>query len=370
MISTITCTLCLTHDCTLRCRYCYAGRKYAHAMSRETAARAIDLVFEEARTSKQGADISFFGGEPLLEWELLQWCYQYAMAHAEGLIVPPRFGLTTNGTLLSAEKLTWLAERDFLIGLSIDGSEAMHNINRRRPDGSGSHAEVAEALRRIVEHPRVRSQVICVVTPGNVQHLNDGVAWLAAHYNGPIGLNIDYWSEWTDEEFEILSRQYTLVTEQVADSYRSGAPIRLRNLEDKITMHLHATEGDCLRCRIGEREIAVSVDGNFFPCSRLVGEGDSPELNFGNVTDGIDRAKQQYIIATRGCATPACKVCSLRRRCLNSCGCTNYAASGKINQVSPFLCCSEKLFIHTADDMAAKLYEEQNPAFMQRFYKK
>ena len=132
--------------------------------------------------------------------------------------------------------------------------------------------------------------------------------------------------------------------------------------------HLHSEDGNCLRCRIGEREIAVSVNGNFFPCSRLVGDGDNPELNFGNISEGINRAKQQYIISMRGCATPACKVCSLKTRCLNSCGCTNHAASGKLNEVSPFLCCSEKLFIHTADHVATQLYNEKNPAFMAHFY--
>ena len=67
-------TLCLTHDCTLRCRYCYAGRKYQHAMSRETAERGIDIGLEEALRTQRGLDIGFFGGEPLMEWEQLQHC--------------------------------------------------------------------------------------------------------------------------------------------------------------------------------------------------------------------------------------------------------------------------------------------------------
>ena len=77
MIQVLTCTLCLTHDCTLRCNYCYAGRKYKHAMSQETAQKAIDICLAEAKRVGKGLDLSFFGGEPLLEWELLQWCYEY-----------------------------------------------------------------------------------------------------------------------------------------------------------------------------------------------------------------------------------------------------------------------------------------------------
>ncbi|MDO5472470.1 MAG: radical SAM protein [Akkermansia sp.] len=370
MMRVLTCTLCLTHDCTLRCRYCYAGRKYSHAMSRETARKAIDICMGEARRLGWGADISFFGGEPLLEWELLQWCCDYVTEHAAGMVVPPRFGITTNGTLLTPERLEWMAERDFLIGLSLDGSPAMHDINRCRADGSGSHDDVARALELFEQHPTIRSKVICVVSPNNVHLLSQGVQWLAAHYSGEIGLNLDFWSEWTDEQFEVLSAQCRLVAEQVLQSYREGKPVKLCNFESKILAHVQSNdcEESCMKCRIGEREIAVSVDGNFFPCSRLIGEGDNPELNFGNVNEGIHRARQHRIIAERGNATPACKLCALRSRCMNSCGCTNYASSGHINQVSPFLCCSEKLFISLADELAETLYAEGNPAFLRRFY--
>ena len=370
MIRVLTCTLCLTHDCTLRCKYCYAGRKYRHAMTRETAQKAIDICLDEAKRMGRGLDLSFFGGEPLLKWDLLQWCYEYLEAHKEGLIVPPRYGITTNGTLLTPEKSTWLTQRDFLIGISIDGSPAMHNTNRCFADGSGSHEAVARAVALLDAHPTARTKAICVVSPNNVQHLAEGVAWLAAHFRREIGLNIDYWSEWSDEQFDLLCHQYRMVAAQVLQSFRNGSPIRLSNLEHKILSHIHSGEGNknCPQCTIGEREIGVTVDGNFFPCSRLVGIGDAPELNFGNVNEGINRARQEWIIANRGNTTPACRLCELRGRCLNSCGCTNHAASGYINRVSPFLCCSEKFFIETADEIAGILYEEQNPHFIKLFY--
>lgn len=371
MIHTVTCTLCLTHDCTLRCNYCYAGSKYRHAMAQETARKALDICIAEAKRTGRGLDVSFFGGEPLLEWELLQWCWQYTEAHKEGLIIRPRYGITTNGTLLTPERLQWLAKRDFLIGLSIDGSPAMHNTNRCYANGRGSHEAVARALALIDSYPSIRSKAICVVTPNNVQHLAEGTQWLAEHYHGEIGLNIDYWSEWTDANFDTLCEQFNRVAAMVLESYRSGAPIALSNIEHKILSHIRARDNTpCLHCAIGEREIAVSADGNFFPCSRLVGIGDEPELNFGNVHSGIDRARQEWIIAHRGNSTPACKLCALRHRCVNTCGCTNHAASGHIDQVSPFLCASEHFFIETADTLAETLYAERNPNFLHKFYSK
>ena len=361
-------TLCLTHDCTLRCRYCYAGRKYAHAMSRETAELAIDLGLEEAARSSGKLDVSFFGGEPLLEWELLQHCHKTIAERAAQRGIRVRYGITTNGTLLTQDKLEWMAERDYLIGLSLDGSPAMHDTNRCFADGRGSHAVVRDALERICRIPKLRHKVICVVNPANHHRLREGVRWLHAHYPGEIGLNFDYWSEWTDAQFDSLTEQLEGMTADMLESYRAGKPMQVEIIEGKIRSHLYEEQGFCNHCRIGEQEIAISVDGNIFPCSRMVGVGDQPEICLGDVRSGIDRARQHYYTATRGNATPECRICALRRRCTNTCGCTNYAGTGFINQVSPFLCNVQQTLIRLADELAETLYLEKNPAFMEKFY--
>ena len=361
-------TLCLTHDCTLRCQYCYAGRKYRHAMSRETAERGIDIGLAEAARTQRWLDVGFFGGEPLMEWELLQHCYDYARRRAVECGIHLRFGITTNGTLLTRERMNWMAERDFLVGLSLDGSPAMHDMNRCYANGLGSHAQVAEALKLINEAPALRSRVVCVVTPNNHHLLSEGVQWLHEHYRGGIGLNFDFWSEWNDAQFDSLCRQLDLVGNYMLESYRRGTPLHEQNIEGKILTGVHSDSDCCNTCSFGEQEIAVSVDGNFFPCSRMVGVGDNPDYMFGNVQQGIDRARQNFIIATRGNDTPECRLCELRHRCTNSCGCTNHAASGHLNRVSPFLCNLEQKLINLADELAATLYREQNQAFIKNFY--
>ena len=369
MRETLQLTLCLTHDCTLRCAYCYAGRKYAHSMTRETAGLGMEIGLAEAQRTGRGVDVSFFGGEPLLEWDLLRYCYDYMLRRAAELGITVRFGITTNGTLLTRERLEWMAERDFLVGLSVDGSPEMHNVNRRYADGQGSHAAVAQALALIKEFPTLRSRVICVVNPANCHLLSEGVQWLHEHYAGVIGLNFDYWSAWSDAQFKLLCRQLEDLQQMMLESYRVGTPIREENIEGKIWSAFRDAESVCERCFIGEQEIAVSVDGHIFPCSRMVGVGDAPEITFGNVYRGIDRARQNYFIATRGNATPECRLCELRHRCLNTCGCTNYAGTGRINRVSPFLCNLEQKLIEVADTLAEALYQESNLAFMQRFYR-
>ncbi|MBQ4614703.1 MAG: radical SAM protein [Akkermansia sp.] len=368
MTGPLTLTLCLTHQCNLRCRYCYAGRKYRSTMSQATLERAVDIALDEAQRLGRHLDISFFGGEPLLEWELLQYGWQYATQKATNSKVRLRFGLTTNGTLLSQEKSAWLVERDFLIGLSLDGSPAMHNTNRCFANGSGSHTQASRALRHLQQYPSARFKIICVVDPHNHLYLCEGVRWLHRHKVGTIGLNFDYWSPWSDAQFESLAHHMQLLADQVLDSYRAGTPWQVECFADKIRSYIEQPQHSCNRCQLGERELAVSVDGHFFPCSRLVGVGDDPAITFGDVHTGINRARQQFIIATRGNATPECRLCALRYRCINSCGCSNFASSGAINQVSPFLCNLQQLIIRLADTLAETLYAERNPAFMQQFY--
>lgn len=364
-MSNLTCTLCLTQDCTLRCHYCYMGKKTAQIMPVNVARQGLEICVQEAARTGQGLDISFFGGEPLLVWDLLRYCHNYAheLEQQYPLPRPIRYSVTTNGTLLSQEKIQYLAEHDFLVGLSLDGSPAMHDLNRCYPYGIGSHNDVAKALARLNNFPQMRKKIICVVSPNNVHLLDNGVAWLAAHTNTPFSLNIDYWSQWSDAQFDILRHQIFLVGTRILQSWQNNTPIHLTNLEDKILRHI--LPHNCQECLIGEKEIAITTDGDFYPCSRLIG---NPSHCFGNVTKGIDRARQLALISQQGNNTAACRTCDWSHRCLNNCGCTNYAASGKLNQVSPFLCNTEQLLIQTADHIAETLYQKRNPAFLSYFY--
>ena len=96
MIKVLTCTLCLTHDCTLRCNYCYAGRKYRHAMTQETAKKAIDLCMAEAQRMGRGLDLSFFGGEPLMNWQVVKDLVAYGRSLEEPNNKKFRFTVTSH----------------------------------------------------------------------------------------------------------------------------------------------------------------------------------------------------------------------------------------------------------------------------------
>ena len=146
-------TLCLTHACNLRCDYCYAGLKTNRRMTWEVAKQAVDFAFDHTlRHSRRSGDppasqLGYFGGEPLLEWELLKRSAGYAMDRAVLDGIALKKTVTTNMTLLDDEKVAWFREHGFYLGLSLDGNAAMHDTLRRSASGRGSHEAAAPALR-------------------------------------------------------------------------------------------------------------------------------------------------------------------------------------------------------------------------------
>ena len=298
-------TLCLTHDCNLRCAYCYAGRKRAGRMSWETAKRAVDFCLEHTlnRAALTGrapeAQLGYFGGEPLLEWALLQRSAEYAIAECARLGVKLRKTVTTNLTLLDAAKAAWLREHGFYLGLSLDGNAAMHDTLRRFADGRGSHAVCAPAL-EFFRGPDAGGEVILVLDPRNIMHTADSVAWLMARDIRSISLNPNFYIPWPEPALERWRAAYERIGDLYADAYRNGVPVRINMFDGKIRVRLKEGYAACDKCGFGENEIAVAPGGNLYPCERIVGDDDNAKLCIGNVFDGFDKEKRARIVACRG----------------------------------------------------------------------
>ena len=367
-------TLCLTHACNLRCAYCYAGGKDSRSMSWQVAQRSVDFCLERAvsRAALLGrpadAQIGFFGGEPLLEWELLQRVFSYARTEACRLDVALRRTVTTNMTLLDEPRAAWLQEHKFHVGLSLDGNAAMHDALRRFPDGRGSHAASAQAL-RFFRGTEAGAEVIVVVDPRNVAHLADSVAWLISEDVRHISLNPNFYCEWPEAALAAWQEACERIGDYYIERYRQGAPVRINVIDGKIRTHLKEGYAACDQCGFGEHEIAIAASGNIYPCERIVADDLCNEtLCLGNVFSGFDPARRARILAKRGNNVDECADCDLRPRCMNWCSCINYATTGAIDQVAGIVCHHEKMVIALADRVGATLYAEANPAFLAKFY--
>ncbi len=358
-------TIALTHNCQLRCDYCYAGEKHHKAISKETIAQAIAFTFE---IPMQKLEFGLFGGEPLMEWELFQWATLHVEAEAKKRAVKLIKTVTTNGVLLSEDRVKWLREHAFYVVVSLDGNEAMHNTHRKHANQRGSFHEVLKGIQTLQTlYNDGEYTIISVATPQNIHHLNDAVKYLYEELKiQEIHLALNYYGRWAEDEKSIEAYRaiYHALGDYVIEQYRQGKEITIDIIDGKIKAQI---AGGCASCSFGELKIAVAPSGNIYPCERLIGE-DEGDLAIGNVHSGFDHSKRASLIAQRGNSNKECQDCPLKERCTNSCGCTNYTLTGSINSVNGVICFFQKLFIEVADRVASTLYQEKNEIFLGKFY--
>lgn len=359
-------TLCLTQDCNLRCRYCYGGEKAGRHMTLATARQALELAL--SREPEQLRMI-YFGGEPLLRWRTMLELDDLARELASGAGAAVSSSVTTNGTLLTAERAEQLAERGFQVVLSCDGVEPAHDRNRVDRRGRGSHAATLAGLEAALA-AGLRSRVVLVIDPSNLAWLAESADWLAGLGAHDLVANVNWAADWEAEGVEArLASAYQELAQRYVERFRRGRPFWISLIDDKIATHLRGGYSAGQRCDLGRRDLVVSPRGNLYPCDRLVGE-DSPRapMVIGHLEGGVDPERLARVIGAACQLPPECVECDLRDRCKNRCGCANLAMTGSIERPGGALCLHEQLAIACADAAAERLVAEENEAFLSRHF--
>lgn len=361
--------LFLDHACNLRCGYCYNGRKARRPMPWDVAERGIALAFAGGGGCAAFPVVSFFGGEPLLQWDLLVRATEHARAEARARGVRVGLKLTTNATLLTPDRLAWLRERRFYLGLSLDGDREAHDAGRRYANGRSSYERAARNVRAALAFDRgAGARVIAVIHPGNVDRLAESFDALLALGARSLSMNLDYEAAWSEADRARLVAALGRLGERYADAHRRGARFTLNLFDTKIVTHLKGGFTARDRCDFGCEEIAVAPSGRLYPCDRLVGEDTRDDVVIGDVWSGVDAARRDALVAAKDAVPEGCDTCALRPRCMHWCGCVNHAMTGAVGDVSGLLCWFEQRLIEEADRVAARLYREGVPGFLARFY--
>jgi uncharacterized protein len=338
-------TLCTTLRCNLDCSYCYIKKNPA-TMSENTARRAIAFIFHHAPPEKQ-VEIGFFGGEPLLEFPILE-----EMTHL--IEHDPRFdparmslSLTTNGTIFSDHIASFLRDHRFKVCISCDGPPAVQNLHRRTTLGEGTasivECTIQEAIRAL---PRVL--VNAVYCPLTLPSLPRTVEYFSGLGLRQIFLNPDYSADWTRINEAEIARTYRLVADRYIGWYKRGMPHYISLIDEKIAVALRGGYMAQERCQMGTGELAITPDGGIYPCERLIGSGQGGMYKIGSLDDGIDLSQLARGCMKGGGQNMECGGCSLSNYCMNWCGCSNVFMTGSYNRVGPFLCASEKAAIRVA----------------------
>lgn len=357
----------MAHDCNLRCGYCFAdtgayggGRSL---MSLEVGKKAIDFLMEASK-HRTHVEIDFFGGEPLLNLEVCKEVAAYGKARAKELGKVIKFTMTTNGVLLDDACIDWLNEEDMDAVLSLDGRPEVHNNMRRFVGGQDSYAPVVKHFQNFIKS---RGQYKYYLR-GTYTHYNTDFAKDVMHMADDLGFKelsmepvvAPKERPYTlcEEDKAILIENYNILAHHYIKRWREGKGYNF------FHFNVDFEGGPCLPkrlsgCGSGHDYLAVSPEGDLYPCHQFVGEDD---YKMGTVYTGIEKPEiaerfQKANVLTK----PTCMECWARFYCSGGCHANNIRYGGGIDEPYAFGCDLQRKRIECALYVqAVKLLEAED----------
>jgi len=348
-------SLSVTHDCNLRCKYCYAGEKFNQSMDIETAKKIVDFSFI-ITPKDQEINFSFFGGEPLLQLPLIKEVIAYI--ESKSYVNPLTYSITTNGTIINDEIIDFVNDKHIKLCISIDGSEHIHDKNRVDKNGHGSLQSIMQNMKRISNELNYY-QVNAVYGPETIEYLDETVKFFIKNNIRNIHLNPDILATWKEESFPKITEMYGKVGSIYIDAYKNNKEIAINLLDSKIILFFKGGYESKDKCGMGETEFGFAPSGNVYPCERLIGNDTNKEMMMGNIHTGINPLMRCTIGKKRGNSNEECVNCPVQKYCMNWCGCTNYNMTGSSDKVDAMLCHSERSAISVAKYVFEALQNNQ-----------
>ncbi len=340
--------LCLhvAHSCNLNCSYCFASQGRFHGeralMSFETGKRAIDFLVENSG-SRRNLEVDFFGGEPLLNWEVVKQIVAYARSIEKEKGKNFRFTLTTNGMLVDDEVIAFSNREMHNVVLSLDGRREVHDRFRKDYAGNGSWETIVPKFQRFVEARGGKNYYIRgTFTHANPDFLEDIKVMLDLGFTElsmePVVCAPGDPMALTEEDFPIVAEQYEKLAELMEARAKEGKPFTFYHYM------IDLEDGPCIYKRIsgcgsGTEYMAVTPWGDLFPCHQFVGE---ESFKLGDIWNGVTNTGVREDFANCNVyAREECKDCWARLYCAGGCAANAYHATGSVRGVYEYGC---KLF--------------------------
>ncbi len=359
--------LCLhiAHSCNLNCSYCFASQGKYHGeralMSFEVGKRALDFLIENSGT-RHNLEVDFFGGEPLMNFDVVKQLVAYARSVEKEHNKNFRFTLTTNGMLIDDDVIDFANRECVNVVLSLDGRKEVHDRFRVDYAGNGSWEKIVPKFQRLVEARGGKDYYMRgTFTHANPDFLEDIKVMLDLGFNElsmePVVCAPDDPSALTEEDFPIVCEQYEKLAELMLQRHREGRPFTFYHYM------IDLKGGPCIYKRIsgcgsGTEYMAVTPWGDLYPCHQFVGD---EKYLLGNVFDGVSNtAAQEEFMGCNVYAREECRDCWARLYCSGGCAANAYHATGSVKGVYKYGCELFKKRMECAIMLeAAKLDEEE-----------
>lgn len=358
-------SMCLNvaHDCNLRCEYCFASKGdfggERKLMPLEVGKKAIDFLIEHS-AGRHNLEMDFFGGEPLMNFDVVKELVAYARSLEKEHNKNFRFTITTNGLLLDDDKIEFINREMSNCVLSLDGRKEVNDRLRFRVDGSGSYDRIVPQFQKLVATRNGKDYYARgTFTRHNLDFTNDVL------HMADLGFDqISVEPVVSDEKLEYSIKEEDLP--RVFEEYEKLAKTIIRDRKNgKYYNFFHfavdLNQGPCaikrLRgCSCGNEYVAVTPEGDIYPCHQFVG---NEEWKMGNVMDGtLDLDMKNRFAKANVYAKEKCQNCWARFYCSGGCNANNWQYEGDILKSHDISCELEKKRVECAIMIQAALAEE------------
>ena len=328
----------IAHDCNLRCKYCFASTgdfgQGRMLMDYETGKRAIDFLIERSGDRKF-LEVDFFGGEPLMNWDVVKQLVEYARSVEKERGKNFRFTLTTNGMLIDDDVIDFANREMSNVVLSLDGRKEIHDRLRVDYAGNGSYERIVPKFQKLVEARGNKNYYM----RGTFTHANPDFTKDLFHMADlgftelsmePVVCAPEDPAALTAEDLEIVKDQYELLAKDMLRREKEGKPITFYHYM------LDLTGGPCIYKRIsgcgsGTEYMAVTPWGDLYPCHQFVGE---EAYKLGDIWNGVtNTALREEFRSCNAYARPECNDCWARFYCSGGCAANAFHATGSIRGV-------------------------------------
>ena len=332
--------LCLhiAHTCNLNCSYCFASQGHYHGeravMSYEVGKRALDFLIENSGT-RRNLEVDFFGGEPLLNFEVVKDLVKYARSIEKEKGKNFRFTLTTNGVLIDEDVIDFANKEMSNVVLSLDGRKEIHDRFRVDYSGKGSFDKIVPKFQKLVEARGGKNYYMRgTFTHANPDFLEDIKAMLDLGFSElsmePVVCREGDPSELTDEDIKIVCEQYEKLAELMLERHKEGRPFTFYHYM------IDLKGGPCIYKRIsgcgsGTEYMAVTPWGDLYPCHQFVGD---EKYRLGDIYVGVtNKEKQAEFAACNVYAKDECRDCWAKLYCSGGCAANAYHATGSVTGI-------------------------------------
>ncbi len=360
--------LCLhiAHDCNLRCRYCFASTgdfgTQRSLMSAETGKKAIDFLIEKS-AARRNLEVDFFGGEPLLNFEVVKEIVHYALERQRETGKNFRFTITTNAVLLNEENAKFINEHMGNVVLSIDGRPQVNDSMRRRVDGRGTYSDILPKIKKMADsRGQDNYYVRGTFTRENLDFSKDVIHLANLGFKQisiePVVAAKDSGFDIRQEDLPILFKEYENLVLEYVNRYKVSKGFNF------FHFMMDLDQGPCVikrmkGCGSGNEYLAVTPEGDLYPCHQFVG---MEQFKMGNVNKSIyiNNEIHQMFVRQNIYTKPECKRCWAKFFCSGGCTANAWQFNNCLDKPYDIGCELEKKRLECALWAKAVEFEEKD----------